>query len=328
MRAHLLISASLACLLFASTGNLAFAKTLSSAAFSLAYGWSPTDPSGNTDIRSWNTNETATTNTPTTQGDFMFAPAPMGPNFSATGVSFVNRVLMDRGGYSARVGPTFELPVTGSFTGSAPADAAEVPNYRLRLEISKLSVWAGQHPSSETDPSLLWQETTSEHTAESPPLTLQVSDDFNEVRYYDQLLWNPDDYEVPLTNLNDSFTRVFDLPATADPLLVDLRYLEGLEIEGVVRLVYDAIPGAGLEGDYNENGVVDAADFVVWRKNPSSLPNEGASPGVVDQADYDLWKSRFGATSGPGLAAVVPEPESCLLILLGLALIRCHFRHK
>ena len=45
-----------------------------------------------------------------------------------------------------------------------------------------------------------------------------------------------------------------------------------------------------LFGDYNNNGRVDAADYVVWRKRigPGSLPNENPtqSPGSVDAADY------------------------------------------
>jgi hypothetical protein len=80
----------------------------------------------------------------------------------------------------------------------------------------------------------------------------------------------------------------------------------------------------GVAGDYNENGVVDAADYVLWRKNvgPGSLPNEGGiSPGTVDTADYDFWRSRFGATSGAGAGSVlagVPEPATALLLCLAI----------
>ena len=89
----------------------------------------------------------------------------------------------------------------------------------------------------------------------------------------------------------------------------------------------------GVPGDYNENGTVDAADYVLWRKSvgPGSLPNEGGiSPGVVDNADYAFWRSRFGATAGAGAAlnsSPVPEPASALLFgsaLVGLAgMARC-----
>jgi fibronectin-binding autotransporter adhesin len=80
-----------------------------------------------------------------------------------------------------------------------------------------------------------------------------------------------------------------------------------------------------VPGDYNQNGTVDAADYVVWRKNlgPGSLQNEGGiSPGVVDVADYNFWRSRFGRTSGAGAlhaGSAVPEPAS--LLLFGVALL-------
>jgi hypothetical protein len=81
----------------------------------------------------------------------------------------------------------------------------------------------------------------------------------------------------------------------------------------------------GVSGDYNNNGVVDAADYVVWRNaGPTdTLPND-ATPGTVTSADYDLWKSRFGLTSGSGSGlsgGAVPEPAAIVLMLMGLAFI-------
>jgi hypothetical protein len=72
---------------------------------------------------------------------------------------------------------------------------------------------------------------------------------------------------------------------------------------------------AGVQGDYNGNGVVDAADYVLWR-NGGPLINEGDTPGTVNDADYTFWRSRFGATSGAGSglgAGAVPEPATFLL---------------
>jgi hypothetical protein len=69
----------------------------------------------------------------------------------------------------------------------------------------------------------------------------------------------------------------------------------------------------GVPGDYNGNGTVDAADYVLWRNN-GPLQNEVATPGSVTQEDYDVWRARFGnvagAASGNLLAAgaSVPEP--------------------
>jgi hypothetical protein len=70
-------------------------------------------------------------------------------------------------------------------------------------------------------------------------------------------------------------------------------------------------------GDYNNNGRVDAADYVLWR-NGGPLQNEGATPGMINQADYDFWRARFGATSASGAALAashVPEPASSLLFV-------------
>jgi hypothetical protein len=79
----------------------------------------------------------------------------------------------------------------------------------------------------------------------------------------------------------------------------------------------------GVPGDYNNNGVVDAADYVLWR-NGGTLQNEVATPGSVTTEDYDAWRARFGnggagAGAGNVAAAAVPEPAGLMLLFLGLA---------
>jgi hypothetical protein len=92
---------------------------------------------------------------------------------------------------------------------------------------------------------------------------------------------------------------------------------------GMFNVQFTAPPD-GVLGDYNNNGVVDAADYVVWRDQPASLQNEGASPGVVDQMDYDFWRARFGAMSGSGGGvATVPEPSTLLLVALAITALGC-----
>jgi hypothetical protein len=77
-------------------------------------------------------------------------------------------------------------------------------------------------------------------------------------------------------------------------------------------------------GDYNGNGVVDAADYTVWRDNVGEsgpLANEDASPGVIDAADYNVWKNHFGQFSlgaAAGQVTAVPEPTSLRLAVLML----------
>lgn len=82
------------------------------------------------------------------------------------------------------------------------------------------------------------------------------------------------------------------------------------------------ISPAGVPGDYNGNGIVDSADYVLWR-NGGPLLNEVDAPGTVNAADYTAWRARFGNTSGSGSSlgstAAVPEPGSlALLALAGL----------
>jgi hypothetical protein len=74
----------------------------------------------------------------------------------------------------------------------------------------------------------------------------------------------------------------------------------------------------GLLGDYNNNGSVDAADYVLWRDG-GPLQNEGASPNDVDQTDYDFWRARFGeVVNGPATASAVPEPASACLAVFAI----------
>ena len=85
---------------------------------------------------------------------------------------------------------------------------------------------------------------------------------------------------------------------------------------------------AALEGDYNFNGTVDAADYTVWRDSLGQtgvgLAADGDHDLMVDDGDFAVWKSHFGETlAGAGQSlpegGAVPEPSTLLLAGLGLA---------
>ena len=88
----------------------------------------------------------------------------------------------------------------------------------------------------------------------------------------------------------------------------------------VAILAGDLAPGT--PGDYNGNGNVDAADYVLWR-NGGPLQNEGETTGSTTPEDYTFWRSHFGNSSGAGAAfgasSAVPEPTSLLLGLITAA---------
>ncbi len=82
-----------------------------------------------------------------------------------------------------------------------------------------------------------------------------------------------------------------------------------------------------VEGDYDHNGVVDASDYILWRKTLGqtgiNLPADGNHDNVVNDADYLYWRARFGkntnADSGVSTTEI-PEPASVALGLISLAM--------
>ncbi|TWT99846.1 Extracellular ribonuclease precursor [Botrimarina colliarenosi] len=77
---------------------------------------------------------------------------------------------------------------------------------------------------------------------------------------------------------------------------------------------------AGLAGDYNDDGRVDAADYTVYRDSFGSTENlaaDGDNSNEIDAGDYDVWAANYGATTPPSLS--VPEPMGVLMVLAMLA---------
>jgi len=68
-----------------------------------------------------------------------------------------------------------------------------------------------------------------------------------------------------------------------------------------------------LPGDLNQNGAVEAADYVMWR----------ALDGT--DAEYNRWRIHFGEPTAAGAASVssfqagVPEPATLVLVLIAAA---------
>ena len=103
------------------------------------------------------------------------------------------------------------------------------------------------------------------------------------------LLFNaPPDFEAP-TDANGDNTYIVIVQAS-DGTFTNLQ---------AILVTVTNASEVSLAGDYNNNGIVDAADYVLWR-NGGPLQNDptaGVQPG-----DYNIWRANFGRTAGAGSA--------------------------
>jgi hypothetical protein len=121
------------------------------------------------------------------------------------------------------------------------------------------------------------------------------------------------------------------LRLVSDNIYLDIRFTNWQQRGGGGFAYMRAVAPVGPmpTGDYNGNGEIDAADYVVWRDTldqmvmPAGSGADGDASGTVDPADYEFWRARFGNVVAGGsslstLTAVVPEPKSAMLCLNGL----------
>jgi hypothetical protein len=81
-------------------------------------------------------------------------------------------------------------------------------------------------------------------------------------------------------------------------------------------IAYFDLEETTLTGDFNQDGMVDAADYVVWRKN-----NINGAQGYQD------WRANFGMSAGAGALSAptatgaVPEPHTFLTVFIAVLLL-------
>jgi hypothetical protein len=117
------------------------------------------------------------------------------------------------------------------------------------------------------------------------------------------------DFDGGLVNTTTGFNDEGQVAFVAGGVFLDVLDEFGNPTPFYGVFVSDAAVTSGdLPGDYNFDGNVDASDYVLWRKNDTTLPG------------YENWRSHYGQTlSGSGAIrsadAAIPEPTSLLLIL-------------
>jgi hypothetical protein len=109
------------------------------------------------------------------------------------------------------------------------------------------------------------------------------------------------------------------------------EFLEAVSIASQAGAQWLEMYAADIEnipptGDYNFDGAVAAADYVVWRQmlgqTGRGLAADGNGDDAVDDGDYGVWRTNFGKSS-PGLSlenSAVPEPSATMLIIAAMAI--------
>ena len=114
------------------------------------------------------------------------------------------------------------------------------------------------------------------------------------------------DYDGALNGAFSNLTLGGTQPAGFSYMLVDNMGSTSIDLQ---------VTSTGLPGDYNLDGKVDSADYVVWRKNPTVV-------GGGDPVGYNTWRQNFGNPPGAGSGSsigesgAVPEPTTCGLLLI------------
>jgi hypothetical protein len=101
----------------------------------------------------------------------------------------------------------------------------------------------------------------------------------------------------------------------------DVHYDAAGQLELGRRFANAYLVAAHQHGDFNTDGVIDAADYVVWRN--------GFFGGTQSQAGYDIWRANFGQSIAVSRSAFtsnhsVPEPTT--LALLGVCVLSLRWR--
>jgi hypothetical protein len=121
-----------------------------------------------------------------------------------------------------------------------------------------------------------------------------------------------------------TFTAMYTLNFSDENITGAQNKSVTLTLTGTVRLA----------GDFNDDGSVDAGDYVVWQRSLGqsvAAAYDGADGDgnlIIDNADFDVWRAHYGQTapasgSSLSLSAAVPEPATMWLAAICAAFV-CH----
>jgi hypothetical protein len=137
----------------------------------------------------------------------------------------------------------------------------------------------------------------------------------------------------------------FTVAAGTAPGTYPVRFISGNELGSSsavplpITLVDGSITVEGIgplvTGDYNRNGVVDAADYGLWRNSMGQtgpgLAADGNGNNLIDGGDYSVWKANYGRTASSSFASGaaipgIPEPATWHLMVVVLIALSAKLR--
>lgn len=143
-----------------------------------------------------------------------------------------------------------------------------------------------------------------------------TADNYAQLSFTD---WAPSFGGPGFSLLGNLLTRNAVVHLVTDNIYLDIQFT-GFNSTGLMAYTRSSpAPLVATDGDYNDNGTVDAADYVLWRKtlNQSATPNgsgaDGNGDGTVNAGDYTFWRARFGNDVGgaeSGVGSAIPEPAA------------------
>lgn len=114
----------------------------------------------------------------------------------------------------------------------------------------------------------------------------------------------------------------------------DLRFQFSMPDGAIARSSVNYSVAPAIDADFNNNGIVDGADFLIWQRNlgvlagATNAQGDTDGNGAVNAADLANFKAHFGQPSATASAAAVPEPAAAALALCGLAAVLSRVRSR
>jgi autotransporter-associated beta strand protein len=122
-----------------------------------------------------------------------------------------------------------------------------------------------------------------------------------------------------------------EIDAPTDKVSIDSIWFTGIGnaqifLDNVSHNALGLLAASSIAGDYNGDGIINVADYQMWRALQGSpvtagTKADGNANGIIDAADYVAWRKLLTTAGGTSLnGASIPEPAAFLLGAIALAL--------